>query len=68
MMLTHMDNLQQLQRDTHSMTEEAKEYLEQTTMLKNYFWWKDCKLCMLMIMGVVFILGLVVFFVYRAAK
>ena len=51
-MLAHMDDLNQLQVDSHDMGEEAREYYTKAVFLKNYFWWKDCKMCVIYVFGI----------------
>lgn len=64
-MLTSMEDLTQLQQDSTALADEAMEYHKQTEALSSYFFWKDCKMCVIYVMGGLAVLGLLVFGIYE---
>lgn len=64
-MLANLENLDTLQEDAKAMQDEAQEYSEKAEEVKDYFWWKDCKLTLIIIGIVIVIVGVAVLLLFK---
>ncbi|CAD7970204.1 unnamed protein product [Amoebophrya sp. A120] len=58
-MLKNTENLNVLDEQTQAMEQEALEYDDTAEEIKDYFWWKDCRVTVLIIIGIM-VLALIV--------
>ncbi|CAD7937942.1 unnamed protein product [Amoebophrya sp. A25] len=60
-MLKNTENLNVLEEQALDMAEEAKDYDEEAEEIKDYFWWKDCKVTLLIGALVIVMTALMIF-------
>mmetsp|Transcript_18014 Transcript_18014/g.45035 ORF Transcript_18014/g.45035 Transcript_18014/m.45035 type:complete len:282 (+) Transcript_18014:211-1056(+) len=64
-MLKNTENLNILEEDAEKMAEEAEDYEEDAEEIKDYFWWKDCKVTMLIAFVALVCIALMVWCCYE---
>lgn len=64
-MLKNTENLNILEEDAEKMAEEAHDYEEDAEEIKDYFWWKDCKVTLLIAVLALVVVGLMVWCCYE---
>ena len=64
-MLAFMEDLNQLQEDAKSAGDEATEYHLGAVELRDYFCVKDCKMCVIFILGALSVVGLLIFAIVK---
>ncbi len=67
-MLKHTENLNVLDEQATAMEAEAMDYDEAAEEIKEYFWWKDCKVTIVLFCVGIIVIVIVGFCIYSNFK